>query len=217
MVAIVAALLAATIAGCGDDDIDRIEGSGNVIVEEREVESFDAIVLMGAGDVIVELDTRERLTVEADDNILEFLLTEVRGGRLELRVREDTSLSPSATITYRVTATDLDDVAVFGSGNVAASGIATDRFEASVNGSGTIRLVGLANEVDFEIPGSGRIDGADLVAFDGDATINGSGTIIVHATDQLDVTINGSGAVEYFGDPDGDRTINGSGTISRLE
>ena len=216
-VLIVVALLAAALVGCSEDDIERVEGSGNVIVDERAVDGFDEIALRGAGDVVVELGPEERLTVEADDNLLEYLLTDVRGDRLELRIRNNTSISPSEAITYRVTATDLDKVAVFGSGDLVATEIATDKFEASINGSGTITLAGMANEVEFAIPGSGRIDGTELVAFDGDVIINGSGTIIVHATDRLDVAINGSGNVEYFGDPDGDRQINGSGNISRVE
>ena len=210
-------LVAAALASCGDDDIVRIEGSGNVVTEERSVEGFDSIALLGSGDVIVELGGEERLTVEADDNLLQYLVSEVRGDRLELKTESNTSLGPSSTITYRIIASELEEIQVRGSGDVSASGIDTRRFEVSVNGSGSVRLSGTADKVDFNIPGSGRIDGTDLSAADGDVRINGSGNITVNATDRLDIAINGSGNVGYLGDPEVDQSINGSGDISRLE
>ncbi len=45
---------------------------------------FDQIVLMTSGDVNVEVTGKRPLVIEADDNILPLLTTQVVNGRLEL-------------------------------------------------------------------------------------------------------------------------------------
>jgi hypothetical protein len=60
-----------------------IEGSGAVISEQREVQNFDRIQLTGAGDVFITQEGVELVIVEADDNLLPYIETEVRAGTLK--------------------------------------------------------------------------------------------------------------------------------------
>ena len=54
-------------------------GSGNVVKEERKVSSFNAIEVSGAFDVELVQGTAIAVTVEADDNLMDLIRTEVRG------------------------------------------------------------------------------------------------------------------------------------------
>ncbi len=205
------ALLAATAC---DDDPDAVRGSGTLATEDRSVADFDTIALEGSGDVVIDVGGIESLTIEAEDNLLPLLTSDVRGSTLVLSSSE--SISPTEPITYAVGATSLDGVSVTGSGDVTAPNVSCTAFDVSVTGMGTIDLGGACEQLAVSITGSGDVDTVDLTVASAAVRIDGSGDVVVNATDDLQVTINGSGDVTYVGDPATDIDINGSGDVSRL-
>lgn len=188
-------------------------GSGNLITETRDVSDFDEIVLLGSGDVIVSVTGTESLEIEAEDNIMPLLTSDVVDGRLELGQTE--SITTSRGITYTITAAQLVGVTIKGSGDINGTDIDAISFEAAIEGSGNIDITGTSDDLTVRIEGSGEVDGRDLTSATGTVTIDGSGSAVVNVTDDLTVTINGSGDVEYMGDPVLNQTINGSGSVSR--
>jgi hypothetical protein len=202
-------------AGCDEvgDAFGGVRGSGNVITETRDVSGFDEIVLLGSGDVVVSVTGTESLMIEAEDNIMPLLTTEVRGGRLELGSKS--SFSATQGITYTITAAALQGVEINGSGDVAATGIDAELFAVTINGSGDVEASGMSRELEIGINGSGNYNGEDLVASLGNVDVSGSGFAVVQVTDDLTVSVSGSGAVEYIGDPTLDQSVSGSGDVSQ--
>lgn len=198
--------LAILAAGC-------TVGSGDVITESRDVSGFDEIVLMTSGDVVVEVTGSESLEIEADDNVMSLLTSEVVNGRLELG--SSGSFSTTRGITYTITASELVGVTISGSGNIDVSGVDTDSFQATVTGSGNIDPSGSSTSLEVTISGSGEFSGDDLESAIGDVTVSGSGEAVVNVTDNLVVRITGSGDVRYMGDPTIDQDISGSGGVSQ--
>jgi hypothetical protein len=188
-------------------------GSGNVITESRIVSGFDEIVLSGSGEVVVDVDGTESLTIEAEDNIMPLLTTEVRDGRLELSTKS--SISPTVTVIYTISAATLDGLSIGGSGDITAAGINAESFDAEISGSGQIEVTGTTDAIDLEISGSGRYAGANLLASIATVSVSGSGHALVNVTDTMDAEISGSGTVEYIGDPNVNSSISGSGDISQ--
>jgi hypothetical protein len=188
-------------------------GSGDMITESRDVSGFDEIVLLGSGDVIIDVTGTESLEIEAEDNVMPLLTSDVIDGRLELGV--DGSITTNRGITYTITAAELVGVTIKGSGDVNGTDIDADSFEVTIEGSGTVDLTGTSNDLTVRTAGSGDFDGRDLESATGTVRIDGSGSAQVNVTDDLTVTINGSGDVEYIGDPVLHQTINGSGDVSR--
>ena len=207
--------IALLIAGCDEigDTFDGVRGSGNVITEERDVSGFNEIVVLGSGDVTVSVTGTESLTVEAEDNIMPLLTTEVRNGRLELGAKE--SFSATEGVKYTITAAALNGIKISGSGDVDATGIDTESFRVEISGSGDVAAGGASTHLDVGISGSGRFDGEGVVAASGEVGVSGSGTAAVNVSDNLDASVSGSGAIEYIGDPAVDSSTSGSGTISR--
>ena len=203
------------LLGCDDLDVtnDGVRGSGNLITESRSVSGFDEIVLLGSGDVVIDVTGTESLTIEAEDNIMPLLTADLSGSRLELG--SDEPFSATRGITYTITAATLDGVTINGSGNFLASGVDTGRFEVTVNGSGDVEPNGTCAEVDVNINGSGNFRGEGLVASVGDIGISGSGSAVVNVSDDLNVRISGSGSVEYLGNPVVDSQTTGSGSVSQ--
>ena len=102
-------LMLLAVSGC-DGGVFGVRGSGNVITESRDVSGFSEIALFGSGKVRVDVNGTESLIVEAEDNIMPLLKTEVRDGSLELSV--ESNISPTTDVIYTVSAVALDGVTI---------------------------------------------------------------------------------------------------------
>lgn len=207
------ALAAGAMAGCDLDDLNATKGSGDVVTETRDVSGFEEIDVRGSGEVTVDVTGTESLTVEADDNILPLLETNVRNGVLVLSV--ESNIDPTVGPSYTITAATLQGVSIAGSGDVTATGLDVDSFEVDIAGSGDVSPTGAAGTLAVAIAGSGRYQGEDLVAATGSVDVSGSGSAVVNVTDELDVDVAGSGNVEYIGSPTVTQSISGSGDVSQ--
>src|SRR3954471_19334485 len=78
-----------------------IAGSGNRKTEKRELKSFNAIESSGAYEVSITCQKPVSFEIEADDNILPLIKTEVRDGILYITSDQEyhTSKSPNLRIT----------------------------------------------------------------------------------------------------------------------
>lgn len=188
-------------------------GSGDLTLETRDVDSFDEIVLMTSGDVYVDVTGAESMEIEAEDNIIDLLTTDVVDRRLELGASEP--FSTRRRITYRITAERLDGIRISGSGDVDIAGIDSSVFRAVVDGSGDITPSGVTDALTVTISGSGAFHGESLDASHAEVIISGSGDVTVDVSDTLDVVISGSGDVTYIGSPSVDQRISGSGDVNR--
>lgn len=226
--------LTAALAACGCNEVVR--GSGHVIEEERLVSGFDAVRLDAQGDILLVQGQAEGLVIEAEDNMIAELLTEVVAGQLVIRTRPDIQLEPTRPILYHVGAADIRSLAIDGSGSVFAAGIETDELElaidgsgditiealqalwlrTSIDGSGEIALSGVTDTEFVEVDGSGSYDALELHARSGEVGIDGSGDVRLYVTDELRVDINGSGEVLVRGEPEVSSRVSGSGTVRRL-
>jgi hypothetical protein len=205
--------LAALGASCA---VFSERGSGIVVTESREVNDFNEIVLEGSGGVIVEVTGDESLSIEAEDNIIPLLETEVRNGRL--RLGSGSSISPTTEIIYTITAATLDGVVISGSGNVSVTGLESADFRVEISGSGNVETAGtVADTLSVSISGSGEYDGEDLVAADGNVNVDGSGNAVVNVTGSLDISLSGSGNIEYIGSPSVNVDKSGSGSVTQRE
>lgn len=187
-------------------------GSGDVATEERDATGFTVVELQSSGRVIIQETGTDSVMIEAEDNILSMLTTDVVNGRLELGSRG--SFTSRRDIVYTITVADLEGVTISGSGSVDASGVTSDTFEAEISGSGSLDVSGTAASLVVRISGSGSFDGEDLEAMSGTVSISGSGSALVNVTDALSAVVSGSGSVSYLGSPTVTEEITGSGSVS---
>lgn len=228
--AVVVASIAMAASACSVPGVG-VRGSGDVVTESRSVSGIEAIALSGSGTVTVEATGTESLTIEAEDNIMEFLTSDVNGGTLHLGARG--IVSPTREIRYTVTVVALDGLSISGSGDISTIGptkgdLTTDisgsgRIEVGdldggtvtvdISGSGSVALTGGAEHLGVSISGSGDLDAAAFPVATADISVSGSGDASVNVTDDLRADISGSGNIDYLGDPAIEVDIGGSGSI----
>ena len=224
--------LAGGVASCGGGPLS-VRGSGNVVSEAREVSGFDKIALDGSGTVRIEVTGSESLTIEAEDNLLPYLTSDVDEGTLELG--SSRTITATEEIVYTIEVVSLAEVRIGGSGDVTVPGVSGDRLEVDISGSGSfespgievdsfvggisgsggIEVSGAAGSLDVSISGSGAFAGADLTAKTGSVSISGSGDATVNVTDRLEAEVSGLGDIVYFGNPELDAETSGLGNINQ--
>jgi hypothetical protein len=206
LLAMVAVLL--VLPGCS-----VVSGSGQVESETRQVSGLTGVELSGNGEVTIEQGDTESLTIEADDNVLPVLTSEVEDSVLRLGQKPRTTVRTRNPIRYRVTLKELTSIELSGSGGVSAANLRVNALRVDISGSGTMDLAGSADQQELELSGSGRYEAAELQSRSVSIDISGSVTAAVAASDQRRVDISGSGTVTYSGDPTIDQSVSGSGRL----
>jgi Putative auto-transporter adhesin, head GIN domain len=191
-------------------------GSGNVVSESRTVSGFTKIDLSGAGDVIIEQNGTEALTIEAEDNLIPKLTSEVVNGTLRLGEKSNLTIHLTKPVTYRVSMKDISGLMISGSGTVTAATITAPSLAVDLSGSGKITVGGTVDQQDLAISGSGEYQAKDLQTKIASVEISGSGNATVTVNDKLDAQISGSGQLTYYGNPPQvTQEVSGSGRVTK--
>jgi hypothetical protein len=192
----------------------RIQGEGPYVTKDIDIPTVRGIVIRNSADVVLSQGNRQRLSVEAQQNIIDNLKTEVSNGILYVGNRSPVWKARPVRIKLRIN--DLTNVRISGSGDIVSEGKfdGLNDLEVVISGSGDIKLDVEADNIDARIGGSGSItlEGDSRTV---DYKINGSGSIYANEleTKRAYARISGSGDIIYRGDPDVDKSISGSGNI----
>lgn len=194
---------------------DTVVGSGISTTQERDLAGcFDGLEVEGSVDV--ELRRGELCTVKVigDDNLVDLVDTSVSAMRLYVGFKPNTNIRTKIGLKVVVTAPELDEIDLNGSGDLQASGLRQDIVRLNLNGSGDVDLSGDVQVASLHVAGSGDISATSLKAREASVFIHGSGDADVYASERLNVNINGSGDVIVNGSPK-HRVVNvhGSGKV----
>lgn len=216
---------------------DRVTGSGSVIQEQRQVSGVRRVEVRNSGDLTIEFGPEEALIIEAEENVLPYIESDVRGGTLVLSTRSMTNLNARKPIRYFLTVTSLEGVSTTSSGDITVPEVEADRFEIEISSSGDISLESLiadSLEVDISSSGSVQIMGGEVErqdirisssgSYEADelqsvrATVrlSSSGSATIRVSDDLNANLSSSGDLMYIGDPNVDARESSSGDVERL-
>lgn len=189
-----AVLAAATLSACSvtiDADLAGARDPGPRATETREVSDVTAVELETIGTLNLSVGA-PALTVTAGENVLERLITEVRGDTLEIDLRGSWR---STDIQYDLTLPSLEEITIAGSGEARGQAGSEERLVVVISGSGDVRLDDVAaGRVETTIAGSGAVRLSDVDAASVDVTVTGSGAVTLEGTgERLSVLIPGSG------------------------
>jgi hypothetical protein len=189
--------------------------SSNVVSETRDVSGFNQVELNGVGNLSIQQAGSESLTVEAEEDVLQKIQTEVADDRLVIGPKPNTTINTTEPINYKLSVKDLNALKLSGSGNIDAEGISTDRLAVTISGAGKVEAAGRADSQDIDISGSGSYQAENLESEEVKIEVKGSGSATVNVSDELDAKVSGSGSVYYTGDPVVNRNVRGSGRVAK--
>lgn len=211
-----------------------IHGKGNTVTQTRTLGSFSGINFSTEGMVYVSQDSITSFSVEAQQNIIDDLITKVQGD--ELQIYNDHCLKDHAQILVHVSTPSINSLSLSGVGEmITTSKILSGQLDISVSGTGSFASMDsiIASTMSEDLSGTGSVDllaactsmnssnsGTGTITINGFAdshTIHTSGTGDMHGygfiTNTASVFISGSSNVEVFVNDVLDVTISGSGNV----
>ena len=230
-------LLVLSVSACGFPlRYTQVRGNGKITSESRNVIGFNSIELSGIGTLIIEQGEEESLEVTAEENLMRYLRSDVRGSSLKLGMEEFISLQPTEDIIYRLSVKNLQNIETSGLGSVEIEYLETEQLEIEISGSGKIvigNLIGdrliieisglgdvdVAGKVEdqrVKLSGAGNYDATDLQSVSAKLDISGTGRANLWVTETLDVDLSGAGTITYYGDPNVHSEMSGLGEIKSL-
>lgn len=200
-----------------------------VVTEKRDVGEFDHILVKGVGKIFIQQDGEQSVSVEADEQGIKRITTEVVNRKLVIDIGRDwvawrsmglEFLSPHDYV-FKITVKELSGLEISGACDLEVSKIRGDEFDLKMSGASNVKVLELdTKKVHTEMPGAGRVlvtgkSGDQEVTMTGagqyDAThletkntkvaLTGVGNAIVWAKENLEVSVTGVGSIEYYGNP----------------
>lgn len=128
------ALLCLLTAGC-------VVGSGQPAKELRSVGTYDTVTTSDSIDVRLATDLApDQLEVRCDDNLIDLIQTEVRGGELRVKVQGHTGVAPKTTCEVATGRWDVRALHSSGSGDIHGEGPFFALEALTSSGSGDIHV-----------------------------------------------------------------------------
>ena len=190
-----------------------VVGSGKIVAEPRTVHDFNAVTVSGSSRVIITQGDQESLTISADDNILPYLTSEVKDGRLTLGIKPNTSLRSTQTVVYRLGVKALKDLDLSGNTDVEAAKLTADRLKVTHAGNGTTTIAGTVAHQEINLSGNTNFNGKNLVGKEAVVDAAGTGRAVVRISDKLDAHASGTTTIEYIGNPTVTKDEQGTGKV----
>jgi len=209
------------VVSCVDGQFYRsVSGSGNVVKKDRALSGFDGVKVSSGIDVYLSQGDNESVVVEADDNLQEYILTEVKDGKLHV-YSDNISIRHAEKERVYVTMKTIKSLKTTSAGDIIGeTAIKCDDIELSATSSGDIKIELYAKKVDLDISSAGNIklngegeslnadlsSAGDLHAFDfrvkdADVSVSSAGSADVFASDKLVARASSAGDINYKGNP----------------
>ena len=221
---IVATILSLLMLSCdfnGNFGNWGVKGNGNVQTEDRNVSNdFNEIEVSRGLDVYLTQGDDIDISVEADENLLDIIMTEVENNTLMIYADENiaSSRSQKVFVTFtdveKITSTSGSDVfstnvikaenldLTTTSGSDMELAIDVDVVECQSSSGSDLRLSGSANIIYAEATSGSDIKAGELKAMRCEANANSGADITVHASNELYAKASSGGDIKYYGNPE---------------
>ena len=204
--------------------------------EKREVSGFTELSVSSAFVVEISVGNTESLEIEADERYIDDIISEVRGDKLVLRIRESRNTrrmrnSPRAYLTVksldRIDASgavklETNDPLVTDKLDIELSGASVLNMEIEVkelyiqaSGACVINMEGEARDQTVRTTGATTYRAYDLESEIADIRVTGAGSARVSVSDKLDVRASGASSIRYKGSPSVSKSTSGASSVRR--
>ena len=209
-----------TTTSCFIDGMTGIRGNGNIVSEDRNINSdFDAIKVQQGINLFLTQGNSIELNVEADENIMDLLITEVKNNELKIyfeknvyrakarnvylttntisKIRTSSGASVKSENTLQVNTLDLDS----SSGSSIKVYVSADKVISSTSSGADIDIYGKTNTFSASASSGSSIDADKLETVDAYAKASSGANIDVNVSGKLTAKASSGGDIDYEGDP----------------
>jgi uncharacterized protein YxeA len=197
----------------------NVKGSGNVVTKERKAAYFNKVHVSSGIDVYLTQGEKESITVEADDNLHEYIETEIKDNTL--KVYSQANIRSAKAKKVYVTIKEVEELTASSAGDLSgentiktetlylsasSSGditlkVETENLKCRISSSGDITLRGVTNELEADLSSAGDLKAFDLETKIADISASSAGDARITVTENLRARASSAGDIYYMGNP----------------
>jgi hypothetical protein len=213
-------LLLVTTTSCFMDGLAGIRGNGEVVSEDRSISSnFSEIKVQQGIEVYLTQGNSTEIKVEADENIIDILRTEVKNN--ELKIYFDKNVYKATSRKVYVTTNNISKISTSSGALVktentietstlqldSSSGssikvyVNADEVSSSSSSGAGIDIYGKSKEFSASASSGSSIDADKLETINATAKVSSGASIDVNVTGKLTAKASSGGDIDYEGNP----------------
>lgn len=196
-----------------------ISGNGDVETETRDLSGFTGVQISSGLDVWLSEGDSFEVTVEADENLHDVILTEINGDLLVVKT-DHVNIRNARSKKVHVTLPKLSELKISSAGDcvgqtsfscddlklsISSAGDLSIEVEAreidlNISSSGDARIAGSADKLNVNLSSAGDLNAFDLIAGNVNVDVSSAGDAKVHATNEITMNASSAGNIYYRGD-----------------
>lgn len=220
----VAALVALFLSSCGfeinlGDFTTGKKGNGKIVTETREItEDFTEVSASEGLMVYVTQASDFNIEVEADDNIIDLIATDIKNGKLRIHARENIGNAtkkiyvslPEVTALKSSSGSHLQVESIVSSNRLEVDGssgalieleLSVNDLEIDASSGANLTISGNAEHAEVDVSSGGNINAKDLNTKSCNADANRGGNVKIQVSEALTANASSGGNIAYSGNP----------------
>lgn len=190
----------------------KTKGSGRVATESRGVRDFKGVDVGGTFQVEIVAGKDFAVEIEADDNLIPLVRTDVRGG--VLYIETDGRVSTENGLKARIFAPDIDSIDASGVARVNLSGVGNEEVRVDTSGASKIAVEGETGKLIVEVSGASSVDAEKLKARSAAVNASGASSVSVFAAEAIRSDASGASRIVYSGGPKSvQKSVSGAASV----
>jgi len=195
-------------------------GNGKVVTEERNITADFTEVRGSAGlNVYLTQGDENKIMVEADENLLQYIETDIEDGKLHVTTSENIGRSKAKKVyvTFKELNTveassgaDVSGKSVIKSQNLtlkSSSGATLDvevfaqEISAKTSSGADLIVSGKATSLNADASSGSELNAKELLVINCSAEASSGAEVTVNVQDQLETNVSSGGDINYYGNP----------------
>jgi hypothetical protein len=193
--------IATIFTSCGLDIFNGVVGNSNVVITERTIKAdFSGIKVSTGIDLFIRQGSTNAITVEADENLHDLIITEVKEGIL--KIYTDKNIWKAKARKVYVTIENLTLLKASSGSNVKSeSVINTNEIYIDASSGASIDIEVVAKSAVTEASSGSSINAYKLKSTNANASASSGASINIYASKNMDAKASSGGAIDYTGNP----------------
>lgn len=198
-----------------------LKGSGNIVTRTIEAPAFDRIDAARAVKVVITDKTSGKITIAADDNVMDYVVVEANGGRLTATIDKSINNLSNADVTVTVpangsiraldasSAAKISSDVVLNADKFAMDASSAAKIDVSVkaqscavaaSSASKITLKGSAARCTADLSSASKLSAGEFVVAECSVNTSSAAKAVVNCTERLHADASSGSSIRYSGD-----------------
>ncbi|MGO3184021.1 MAG: head GIN domain-containing protein [Aequorivita sp.] len=233
---IILGFTALAVTSCNININNGEKGNGNLVTQERDVtENFTEVRGSAGLDVYLTQGDTNKIVVETDENLQQYIETNVKNGKLHVTTSENIGRSKAKKVY--VTFMELNNIEASSGADVIGNSIIKSKNLSLRSSSGAdlevevfsqeltiksssgseVDVSGKASTLKADASSGSEIDAEKLMVVNCNAEASSGAEVTVNVKDRLETHVSSGGSIKYYGDPVSvDSNKSHSGSVKKM-